>query len=207
MGIIRQITDTVYELSSTYLQSALPKPIKKYIFKRQLKRIEKIINKIPEDGKITFLDLVEFSRDLYVKYYLQDGTSSNAKYENIYVELSAPDRYRVQNAQEYGIFITLSENSYIKIHMVYNNIDYKSPKYDCSITIRTLDKFNYPVSYSSMSFTKYQEISPEVIDLIAKEDQLSDKAVEYFNLVLITLCVGIKKYLKSYIGIYDSINL
>jgi hypothetical protein len=47
----------------------------------------------------------------------------------------------------------------------------------------------------------------DIINKIAVEDKLSDSAKESYELVLVTIIASIKKYLKSYVGAYGSINL
>lgn len=207
MAVVNLILETLSELSTTYLVSNLPRPIKKFLFNSQIKKIKKVINKIPEDN-ISFETIVELCRDAFTRYY--SYKDKVAKFENMGISIYNYNENPplINNNSEYNIRINISEKEYIRILLQPTN-DYNIPNtYRSMITIRINDdKSNTSLLFISSSFDKYQEISTEIIEEIATAEKLSDTAVESYKLVLQILCTNLKKYLNSYIGVYDKINL
>ena len=68
MSIVGEIIDLSTSLSNTYSTSNLPKFLKDIMYNRQIKKIKKLISKIPNDI-ITFDSLFDFTRNVYESRY------------------------------------------------------------------------------------------------------------------------------------------
>ena len=166
MSFIRDIIDLSITLSNTYTTSVLPKFLNDIIYGSQLKKMKKLISKIPDDT-IPFDALFDFVRSVYVSNY--DHNLKYAKYKDIDI-ISNGDKIN-----SYSIHTKFNINNSNTI--AYVDLDQRilgmrevvDSKYIYSLKIRIalIDEKGYSKLYFT-NLNDYQEISKNVLQELKK---------------------------------------
>lgn len=204
MSFIRDIIDLTTNLSNTYTTSNLPKFIKDIIYAHQIKKVKKLIDKIPNDV-IPFDALFDFVRSVYVTNY--DYDLKYAKYKDIDI-LSNSDKVNAYSIHTKFVVNKNNTIAYVDLNqriLGMRKVVDSEYIYALKIRIALIDEKGYSTLYFT-NLDKYQEISSNVLHELRRSEYNQTQS-EIFSKLQQILIDHIKMYLYENIGVFDSINL
>lgn len=205
MSFVREIINLSTALNDSYTLSKLPKWLKRILYRQQLKKIKRLIDKISDDI-IPFDSLFDFIRNVYVSNY--DSKTDSAKYKDITVI------FNYSSLQSYSLHTNfkVGENNTI----AYVDVDQRvlgmketvDSEFIYALKLRisvVSGRGNVSLYYTNLD--KYQEISNLVLVDLRSNEQYNELQAEIFLQLQHIIVQHMKDYLYDKIGIYDSINV